>query len=226
MPKRPGSAGSAPTVMCSIRMPDSPWDRVTHPFPIPDPCTAVPLRLLRSDDFAQLLRSHLVPGSNRGLFQQLWIVVAFNDDLTEHTFDILEGWLDAADHHLGSAPAGDRAHKFRAFCDGAWNRLTKIREYDTKAVLVQPASHTTAGRFALAIQAHRMACSGAATAVDHALWAALESARDRANRGPDVTKGWAVSPTFTSQLIDAVRDHRRLTTCPRSADSILWGLLR
>lgn len=207
-------------------MSESPWSRVTHPFPIPDPCTAVPLRLLSDEDFAQLLRAHLVPGADRALFQQLWIVVAFNDDLTERAFDVLEGWLEATDHHLRTASEGDRAFKFHAFCDGAWNRLTKIRDFDTKPEMAQPAPHTTASRFALAIHAHHLACSDAATAVDHALRAALENARDRANRGPDTTKGWVVSPTFTSQLIDAVRDHRRLTTDLRPADTDLWGLLR
>lgn len=207
-------------------MPEAPWDRITQPFSIPDPCTAVPLRLLEDRDFAQLLRSHLVPRSDRALFQQLWIVVAFNDDLTERAFDILDGWMDAADDHVETAREGDRSHKFRTFCDGAWNRLTKIREYDTRSGMNLPVPHTTAGRFVVAIHGHRQICAAAATAVDHALWAALENARDRSNRGPDVTKGWVVSPTFTSQLIDAVRDHRRLTTDVRSADNVLWGLLR
>lgn len=207
-------------------MSNSPWDRVVQPPSIPEPCTGVVLRLLPDEAFAQLMRSHLVPKDARDQFQRLWIVVAFNDDLTERTFDLLEGWLETTDQHLLTDPEPDRAKKFHLFCDGAWNRLTKIREFDIRQERGQPAPHTAAGQFALAIHTHHLACSGDATAVDHALWTTLRDARDRANRRHDTTKGWSASPTFTSQLIDAVRDHRRLTTDPRDADTDLWSFLR
>lgn len=227
MPKPQESADSAPTAPPGQTIPESPWDRIKDPVPVPEPCTAVVLRLLTDEEFALLLRSHLVPGPDRSGFQQLWIVLAFNDDLADRAFDILEEWLEVAEQHLRTGPQSSRARKFRGFCDGAWNRLTKIRQFDTKEEMEQPAPHTTAGHFALAIHRHQQACAGAATAVDQALWAALNHARDRANRGKDTTKGWAVSPTFTSQLIDAVRDHRRLTDGgERVADAALWGLLR
>lgn len=205
---------------------ESPWDRIEKPPPIPEPCTAVVLRLLTDEEFMGLLRAHLVPGgSNRNQFQQLWITLAFNEDLAGRTFDILEVWLEAADTHLRTVGEEEaRARKFCKFCDGAWNRLTKIREFDTKPDLPHPSPHTTGGLFVRAINEHRHSREG--TAVDQALWAAAFNARDRANRGPHTTKAWQAAPTFTSQLIDAVRDHQRFTLAPTQADRDLWGILK
>lgn len=206
---------------------ESPWERIVDPPPIPEPCTAVVLRLLPDAEFEQLLRANLVPRTNnRNQFQQLWIILAFNDDLADRTFDILEVWLEAAETHLRTVGEATRARKFGEFCDGAWNRLTKIREFDTKPGPPHPGPHTTGGLFVRAINRHRPDHPGTVTAVDQALWASVFNARDRAHRGSRTTKSWAAAPTFTSQLIDAVRDHQRLTLEPNTADRDLWALLR
>ncbi len=212
-------------------MSESPWDKIVDPPPIPEPCTAVMLRLLPENEFIRLLRAHLVPRpDNKARFQTLWIILAFNDDLAERTFDFLEAGLEAADHYLQTVAEVPRVRKFRDFCDGAWNRLAKIRDCDTKPGICQPPIDTTGGKFMQAINEHRHACSATATEVDQALWASLANARDRANRRaaagePPRTKGWWATPTFTAQLLNAVQDHRRLTESPRPADHQLWALL-
>lgn len=207
-------------------MPEAPWERIVDPPPIPEPCTAVMLRLLTDAEFMQLLQANLVPRSGtRNQFQQLWTILAFNEDLAGRTFDVLEVWLEAAENHVRSVGEATRARKFGEFCDGAWNRLTKIREFDTKPGLPHPGPHTTGGLFVRAINRHRHDHAGTATAVDQALWASVFNARDRAHRGSRTTKSWHAAPTFTSQLIDAVCDHQRLTLEPTPADRDLWALL-
>lgn len=204
--------------------PSSPWERHA-PTPIPDPCTATVLRLLPAQHFQQLLRSHLVPGDDRFGFQELWYLIAFNDDLTERCFDILEDWLDLAAQEPEDGPDAPRTRKFTRLCNDAWNRLTKIRDLDVRDDHTAPAPHTTAGAFARAI-AHHRAQLDTPSDLDEALWAALNNARDRARRSRDVTKGWQSAPSLTTQLIDAVEEHRRLRVDPSVVDLELYGLLR
>lgn len=202
----------------------NPWGRHT-PTPIPDPCTATVLRLLPMEQFQQLLRSHLVPGDDRFGFQELWSLIAFNDDLAERCFDILEDWLDLAEQEPADGPEAPRTRKFIRLCNDAWNRLTKIRDLDVRDDHTAPAPHTTAGAFAMAI-AHHRAQLDVPTDLDEALWAALNNARDRARRSRDVTKGWQSAPVLTTQLIDAVAEHRRLREEPSAVDLGLYALLR
>lgn len=202
----------------------APWER-HDPTPIPEPCTATVLRLLPQAEFEALLRSNLVPGSDRLGFQELWMLLAFNDDLAHRCFDVLEDWLDRADQLLLVDPESPRSRKFRRMCDDAWNRLTKARDVDVKPEHDTPAPHTTAGQFALGIAEHRARLTHP-TDLDDALWAALTHARDRARRSRETTKAWQSAPVLTTQLIDAVAEHRRLNPDRRPADNELYGLLR
>lgn len=204
----------------------SPWER-HQPTPVPDPCTATVLRLLTPADFDAVLRSNLIPGQDRELFDELWMLLAFNDDLAERTFDSLEGWLERADAQLdeGDDLGAPRVRKFRRLCDDAWNRLRKIRDVDVADGPAAPAAHTVAGRFAVAIAGHRQQLE-APTALDEVLWAAVNNARDRARRSRATTKGWQFAPVYTTQLIDAVAEHRRLNHQVRAVDEQLYGLLQ
>lgn len=202
----------------------TPWER-HDPTPIPEPCTATVLRLLPPTHFDSILRSNLVPGDDRDGYDEFWQLVAFNDDLADQCFDTLEQWLQLCDEQPAEHPAVARIAKFRRFCDQAWNRLTKIRDADVDHGPPRAAAHTVAGQFALAIVAHRNQLQEI-TALDDALLAAVRHARDRARRSRTTTKGWGVAPAYTTQLIDAVEEHRRLNPEERAADLHLYGLLR
>lgn len=203
----------------------SPWER--HQLsPIPDPCTATVLRLLTPEEFDAVLRSNLMPGEDRFGYEELWQLLAFNDDLAERCFDSLEAWLNLCDEQPDDHPDAGRIVKFRRMCDQAWNRLTKIRNVDVRPGPARPAAHTVGGQFALAIAAHRQQLGDSTTALDDSLWAAAKHARERARRSRETTPGWHRAPVFTTQLIDAVEEHRRLNGAPRQVDAVLYGLLR
>lgn len=202
----------------------TPWDR-HDPAPIPDPCTATALRLLPEEGYGAVVRSNLVPGTDRHTFDELWTLIAFNDDLAERCFDHLEAWLEATDVALQTDPGTPRAKKFRRMCHDAWNRLTRIRDLDVRQDRTEPGPHTTAAQFAAAIATHHSLLDVHGP-LDDALMAALRFARDRARRSGSTSKLWQSAPVFTTQLIDAVAEHRRLNVAPRPADEVLYGLLR
>lgn len=202
----------------------APWDR-QDPATIPAPCTATTLRLLTEEEYGAVVRSNLVPGADRYAFEELWTLIAFNDDLAERCFDVLEDWLESAGDALQTDPDAPRAKKFRRMCDDAWNRLTKIRDLDVKQDRPGPGPHTTAAQFAAGIATHHSTLDDPGP-LDDALMAALRFARDRARRSGSTTKLWQFAPVFTTQLIDAVAEHRRLNAAPRPADEALYRLLR
>lgn len=203
----------------------TPWARVKHPLAIPVPCSALVLRLMPAAAFAELLRSNLLPGQDKDGFRDLWITLAFNDDLSGQTFDVLEGWLEMAEKVPAEDPQAARARKFQRSCTSAWDRLTGVREFDIRPDRFVPGPDTVAGRFIAGIDQHRSVVGDKGTELDHALWATLSNARDRGRRGREVTKNWEFAPVLTTQLIDAVTEHQRLTETARSVDRVLWGLL-
>ena len=153
------------------------------------------------------------------------MLLAFNDDLANRCFDVLEDWLNRADQLLLVDPESPRLRKFRRMCDDAWNRLNKARDVDVKPEHAPPAPHTTAGQFALGIAEHRARLTDP-TDLDDSLWAALTHSRDRARRSRETTKAWQSAPVLTTQLIVAVAEHRRLNPEPRPADWALYAMLR
>lgn len=198
-----------------------PWDRVKVPTPIPSPCSAVSLRLMDESTFSELLRSNLLPRQDGEGFRRLWITIAFNDDLSHRAFDVLEDWLDQVEE----SDADDvRVRKFATNCDGAWNRLTGLREFDSVAPR-SPSPGSSAFVFVAAILEHQAQVE-VPTPLDDALWATVSAARDRAKKSRDNTRDWASTPTFTSQLVESVKEHRRLCAVVRPEDSVLWGILR
>lgn len=203
---------------------EAPWER-HEPYPIPDLCTATALRLLPDESFDAVGRSNLLPGKDRAAFEEFWTLLAFNDDLAERCFDTLEEWLDRCEAQPDEGDESARVRKFRRICDDAWNRLTKIRDLDVAQRRVVPAPHTIAGTFAAAIATHRQALTES-TDLDGALWAAVRHSRDRARRSPETTKAWLSAPVLTTQLIDAVAEHRRLNDTVRDADVTLYSVLQ
>ena len=200
----------------------NPWDRVKHPVQPPMPCTGVRLRLLSDGEFSEVLRSNLLPQAQTEVFHRLWGVLGLNEDLSTRTFDVLERWLDEVEQLDDLA---GRPKKFRETCESAWNRLTGIREFDSRPALV-PSPGTAGWQLAHAIAAHEQAVQDA-TPVDVVLWAVLRNARDRQRRNPHNTKAWRYTPSLVSQFVDAIKDHRDLFDgAPRAADTQLWGVLR
>lgn len=210
--------------------PEQPWARIKTPPAVPKPCSALALRLLDDSNFATLLAAHLVPGQERKAHHVLWTTVAFNDDLTERAFDVMERWTDLCEAECERKPGG-RPQKFLEFVNGAWERLLKIRDLDTTdrgAPSSDPSTLT--GRLVVALEAHQEA-SQIPTPVDTALWAIPVHARGRRTRSDGrsgetpVSKYWSAAPSFTGQLIQGIRDHSRLTSTERQADYELWSVL-
>lgn len=109
---------------------DNPWARVRAPAPIPDNCTVIALQQLSDIDFAELIRSHLVPrdaaGEGRQHWDRLWLTLK-TDDLAERTYDVLDDFLNTTEDALDSGnldpAATKRAEKFRHQCEQAWQRM-------------------------------------------------------------------------------------------------------
>ncbi|HEY5846138.1 MAG TPA: hypothetical protein VIT42_05035 [Microlunatus sp.] len=117
---------------------ECPWVRVKSPALIPDGDLRTELARLDDLQFAELIRSHLVPRDpqpdRRARWQQLWTDIDQDAHLAERTFDVLEQFLDASeaameDSQLESVQR-QRAQKFHRFCNDAWHRLQGSLEED------------------------------------------------------------------------------------------------
>ncbi|ACZ32398.1 hypothetical protein Xcel_3399 (plasmid) [Xylanimonas cellulosilytica DSM 15894] len=110
-----------------------PWTRVRTPAPIPDPPTANHLAALEDVEFAELLRSNLVPGdpskTTRELWDRLWAVLRADEDLTERTYNVLEEFRDLTEDALDGDELDDagrkRAEKFLRNCESSWQRIDR-----------------------------------------------------------------------------------------------------
>lgn len=200
------------------------WQREKSPTPIPDPCTATVLRLVDDTELGAILRSNLLPREDRNAHRELWYQLAFNADLAERGFDQLESLLDATETQVKEHPDDRRAVRFAGQLRDAWNRLLRMQDISKDSTGNRPGAETATGRVVLAIAEHELATE-TPTAVDQALWRAPREARGRVNRLGHEGREWRDAPTFTSQLFDAVSEHRRLTVSPRPPDQKLWHLV-
>ena len=203
-----------------------PWARITDPAAVPRPCSGVRLRLLDEERFGHLVSSELVPGPDREAHRLLWAVLASNDDLAMRTFGLLNLWLASCGHAVGTIQQDTgRVRKFQGFVEAARHRLLLIRRKDLNPHNeVSPRATSFTGALVAAIHDHQAAVTRPRSE-DWALWAAVLHARGRrlrkGNRGRDsggVSRYWTVVPTYSQQLIQAIRDHAELTVVSRSAD--------
>ena len=203
-----------------------PWARITDPAAVPRPCSGVRLRLLDEERFGHLVASELVPGPDREAHRLLWAVLASNNDLTMRAFDLLDLWLGSCRHAVGTIPQDTgRVRKFQGFVEAARRRLLLIRRKDLNPHNeVSPRATSFTGALVAAIHEHQAAVVHPRSE-DWALWAAVLHARGRrlrkGNRGRDsggVSRYWHVVPTYSQQLIQAIRDHAELTPALRPAD--------
>ncbi len=110
-----------------------PWTRVRTPYPIPDDCSPSVLERMTDSDFAELLRSHLVPRdqtpAGRQAWERLWRDLSHHDRAAERTLGVLDSFLERVDAALASGnldPAqARRATKFREQCEMALNRTER-----------------------------------------------------------------------------------------------------
>lgn len=109
----------------------TPWARVRNPTPIPDRLRSI--TQFSDDEFAELIRSNLMPRgtdkAGRQRWEHLWRFLQSNDDLAEQTYDVLEEFIDETDDALDRGDLDEaqtkRATKFIDQCDAAWNRLER-----------------------------------------------------------------------------------------------------
>lgn len=180
---------------------DRPWARVAEIELIPSPLNGRALRELGGSQFAGLIRDHLVPrqpaAEARRQWEQLWDLLAGDDELAERALDVLEQFLDtteAALHGELDEHQTRRASKFLRFCDDAWNRLDRgddVRPLGWAGKAgrgFNPAAAKVIARIVDAIDTHRDAVGEHGSSADKQLWAVLREVdldprRSRAPRG-------------------------------------------
>lgn len=166
---------------------DRPWTRVRNPVAIPTQYTATDLREKPDIDFAELVRSQLVPreqtrGGKR-TWEKLWETIRQDEALTDRTYDILEQFLDTTE----AALEGDdlepeqrkRATKFAELCRHGWQRIDREPPalplaWAGKAGDYQPSARRVIATLVSAISRHRAITEPAGPRpADRELWEAL-----------------------------------------------------
>lgn len=114
---------------------EQPWARVKSPPAIPGEDTLTEVLAGMSDaELVELVRAHLLPRENevggRQRWVALWESIAADDELSDRTFDALEGLLDTTEEALAGGRLDDaaaaRAQKFRRACSDAWKRVQNV----------------------------------------------------------------------------------------------------
>jgi hypothetical protein len=166
---------------------ERPWTRVRQPVPI-GAVTATSLQETTAADFAQLIRSNLMPRDQepggRRAWEQLWALLRADDELAGRTYDVLEDFLDVTQDALD---AGDlqtetsRAEKFMGQCQQAWSRLERDEDgghlaWAGSAGNFQPAAQRVIATLIGAIARHRTTLRRSpdeVSAADQELWAVM-----------------------------------------------------
>jgi len=165
---------------------EQPWGRVVNPVDLPPRPTVKTLIALGDDEFAVLVRDHLLPrGENRSRWNALWAVLTFDERLSERTFDVLENFLDTTQADLAAGALDEQQHrraiKFIDYCDDAWVRLQRRENAPLAWAGAQVARYNPAARAVLetlakAVAEHRSAVSASEEPVreaDTRLWQVL-----------------------------------------------------
>lgn len=166
---------------------EMPWARVRQPVAIPAPVNVGALLALPNDEFAFLLRCHLVPrdaqGPGKRAWSDLWGVLRADQDLSDRAFAVLNGFLDAVEDAESSAvlvaPEASRVKKFGNQVEMAMDRLARREPlgWAGKKALRHPAhSREVIAILISAIARHRartLAGPGAPSEYDRDLWATM-----------------------------------------------------
>ena len=171
---------------------NQPWSRVRNAVPLPgDLGSAGPLLALDPEQFAALIRSHLIPredqSGGRARWTRLWALLAGDEQLSERTFDVLEDFLDITEDDLASGGLDDaqtnRTRKFQARCVEAWKRLQQVDDRPlawagNAADGFNPPGRKVIARLVAAITRHRSVVTRSRRPIspeDQHLWAVLEA---------------------------------------------------
>lgn len=166
---------------------DQPWARNRNPTSLSDDLTAGALRNLGDLDFAQLIRSQLVPReqspASRRPWDQLWDVLRTDDDLADRTYNVLEDFIDDTEADLDDSgldePGRKRAEKFLKQCERAWQRVDRGRDrtqplaWAGRSGAFEPKARMVIATLVAAVARHRTAVGRNAGDADRQLWAAL-----------------------------------------------------
>ena len=170
---------------------EQPWTRVRVLPPLPEPLTAQALRSLEQEEFAQLLRTLLIPRDSTPAARQDWTlwwqVMSGHDDLVDRAFDVLEDFLDVTaaaieDGELEQAQA-KRARAFVNRCEDAWAKLERVDfpaplAWAGSAGQFSPGAAKVIARLISGIARHRSAVLRSPRAVaaeDQRLWDVMKA---------------------------------------------------
>lgn len=165
---------------------DSPWARVRNPVTVPGTLTVEDLAQMPDLQFAELIRSNLVPRDQskqgRLTWDRLWVLLRGSDRLADRTYDVLEEFLDAADTAIDSGRLDEqqakRAAKFTEQCRQSWERIDRDAPaqplaWAGRAGDFQPAARRVIATLVGAIAHHRSAITdsrGNHAQADNELW--------------------------------------------------------
>ena len=164
-----------------------PWARVRDPLPIPQPVTVAALAELDDEQFAQLLRSHLVPRdpsrAGKQTWASMWALMRTNLALGDRAIAVLEEFAEVTGRAQASGQLDEvgaaRAKKFEHQVSMALDRVQVVGAMDwagEKMVSHPPHSRKIIAELVAAIARHRSAVlaeRGAPTAPDAELWDTL-----------------------------------------------------
>lgn len=155
------------------------WDRIETPPVLPAVVSPEWLADLDDQEFAQLLRGHLLPrsasGPGRKAWDSLWRILGEWPDLQGDAWDVLEGFLRDCEAQLLVHPDDKRAKRFQG------QVADRLRALDSSRLL-QGGDGSRSERLVAAIARHRaetLAAGVDPSAADVALWAALRRRRRR-----------------------------------------------
>lgn len=166
---------------------ERPWARVKTAAELPQPLTGETLAVLPDEDFATLLRDHLLPRDTsvvgRAQWDRLWVLLAGDDALAERAYDVLEAFMDAIERARadGSQDERDlaRMEKYGRTCAAAWNRLESLDRplgwAGRRARAFNQQARRVIDELVQAIAEHRREVGPDGTAVDEQLWDTLQA---------------------------------------------------
>lgn len=172
-----------------VALQEQPWARVRDPAPVA--AAAVELAAMTDAEFAEQVRHHLMPREDqpggRARWTRLWTLLG-EEQLCDHTFDVLEDFLDTTEAALAGGALGDaeaaRARKFRDRCQEAWSRLQRAEDdrplgWAGKAAEgFNPVARKVIAQLVSAVAGHRSAVTSSRrpiTVEDRRLWGILDA---------------------------------------------------
>ncbi len=170
---------------------EQPWTRVRLLPPLPEPISVATLEALEPEEFAQLLRTLLVPRDTSTAARQAWTrwwhVVTSEEKLVDQAFDVLDDFIDTTDVAIAEGELDEiQAKRARAFghrCNDAWSKLESSDRpaplsWAGSAGKFGPGAAKVIARLVSAIARHRTAVLRSNRAVapeDQRLWNVMRS---------------------------------------------------